>query len=504
MKSLHLYEILQAVKGTAIWFNDLDSESCDGIAITKVSTNSRDELTNGLFVPIIGERVDAHDFIKDALSQGANISFTSRHKCKEDVLADEKLSTAMGHVDFKGKVLIAVADTLQALQMLAEYYRNQFQTPIIGISGSVGKTTTKEMISAALETKLKVLKTFGNMNSQIGVSLMMFELDGTQDVAVIEMGISELDEMKQLCQIAKPDYAVVTNIGVSHIANLKTRENIRKEKLNIVNAFGTESVLYVNGTDDLLKEVYFDYEAYVTKGTEFSIDLSDTTKQRLKASKVCAFGTQEYCNFQATKIETKDEMTSFVLKYPKAEEEIQLKVCGIHNVYNAVVALAIASEFQIAPSEAKLGLETYQPIKMRGQIMNYAGLKVIDDTYNASPDSMKSGINVLLDLNGVNRRIAVLADVLELGEMSKECHYGVGEYIANTAVDVLVTVGEQAKYIAQAVSEHNNRIETYSYSTNEDAILFLDGFVENSDGILVKGSRGMHTEQIVEALSKMF
>lgn len=502
MKSLQLNEILEAVGGTVIWLNDAVACEAKEVCVSKVSTNSRDELTNGLFVPIIGERVDAHDFIKGALDMGAVVSFTSRHKCKEDVMADVAFTEVCNQKAYEGKVLIAVEDTLKALQMLATFYRMKFETPVVGISGSVGKTTTKEMISAALETKCKVLKTFGNMNSQIGVALMMFELDGTQDVAVIEMGISEPEEMKHLCAIAKPKYAVLTNIGVSHIANLKTRENIRKEKANIVNCFGKDSVLYVNGTDDMLQKIAFDFTALSNGQNDFSVDLSETTKSLLKEAKVVAFGTEEYCGFRAVNIETQDEKTSFILSYPEGKEEIRLNVCGIHNVYNAVVALAVAYEFGIHPSVAKQGLESYQPIKMRGQIMNYGSIKVIDDTYNASPDSMKSGINVLLDLNGVNRRIAVLADVLELGDMSSECHYGVGEYVANTAVDALVTIGQQAKFIAKAVKEKNGAIKTYSFDNNEEANEFLLGFVKEQDGILVKGSRGMHTEQIVEALSK--
>lgn len=503
MQSLRLNEILTAVKGTAIWLNQSEGEEVNEITITKVSTNSRDELDGGLFVPVIGERVDAHDFIKGAFENGATAIFTSRHKSFAEVLADEKLNDMLTKGDNKGKVLIAVENTLTALQELAIFYRSKFQIPVIGISGSVGKTTTKEMISAALETKFQVLKTFGNMNSQIGVALMMFELDAKKDVAVIEMGISEPHEMERLCSIARPQYAVLTNIGVSHIANLKTRENIRKEKSKIVNAFGKDSVLYVNGNDDLLKEIYFDYDAIKKGVTDFSIDLDSTTKNKLAASKVSAFGTEDYCGFRAFDIKTMEEKTSFTFAYPEGMEEVHLSVCGIHNVYNAVVALAVAYEFGIQPSVAKLGLQEYQPIKMRGQIFTYGTVKVIDDTYNASPDSMKSGINVLLDLSDVNRRIAILADVLELGELSEACHYGVGEALADKNVDVLVTVGSQAKFIAKAVQDKKSNIVTYSFNHNEEVNEFLAGFVQSKDGILVKGSRGMKTEQIVEALSKL-
>lgn len=504
MEALHLKEILSAVNGTAIWLDAVDSQLAENMKIHQVSTNSRDTLEQGLFVPVIGERVDAHNFIGGAFQNGAIASFTSRHQSMSDVMSDETLTAFIHEGDTKGKVLICVDNTLEALQTLATYYRNKFQTPVIGISGSVGKTTTKEMISAALETKFHVLKTFGNMNSQIGVALMMFELDASKDVAVIEMGISEPHEMERLCSIAQPKFAVLTNIGVSHIANLKTRENIRKEKSKIVNAFDSSSALYVNGNDDLLKEIYTGYETVMksSKGTaEFGIDLDEITKKKLLESRVIAFGTEDYCGFRAIDITTEEERTSFTLVYPEGKEQVQLNVCGIHNVYNALVALAIAYEFGITPEVAKLGLQSYQPMKMRGQIFEYGDLKVIDDTYNASPDSMKSGIHVLLDLSGVHRRIAILADVLELGELSEQCHYGVGEYLADTKVDVLITVGSQAKFIANAVKDRNSGIETYSFEKNEDANAFLATFVKHKDGILVKGSRGMHTEEIVGFLS---
>ena len=495
METLHLKEILEAVNGTAIWLDD--STRNENEIILKVGTNSRETMEQGLFVPVIGERVDAHDFIKGAFESGAIASFTSRHRSMDDVMADDSLKD---YIDLKkGGVLITVEDTVMALQKLATYYRNKFKIPVIGISGSVGKTTTKEMISAALQTQLNVLKTFGNMNSQIGVALMMFELDHKRDVAVIEMGISEENEMNRLCDIAKPCYAVLTNIGVSHIANLKTRENIRKEKTKIANAFLESSVLFVNGNDDLLQEIYLEKE----KNSSMTIDLDDITKEKLMNARVLAFGTQEFCGFQAYEIKTQNEKTTFMMRYPAGEMQVKLNVCGIHNVYNALVAMALAYEFGIDLEVAKSGLEQYEPVKMRGQIFTFHNIKVIDDTYNASPDSMRSGVNVLLDLSGVNRRIAILADVLELGEHSRECHYGVGEYIAKTKVDVLVTIGSQAKFIAKAVNDNNITIKTYSFETNEEANQFLTGFIQKQDGILVKGSRGMHTEQVVEYLKEL-
>jgi UDP-N-acetylmuramoyl-tripeptide--D-alanyl-D-alanine ligase len=519
MEALSVAEIAKAVGGTVLCGDKK-------MQINEVSTNSKKMEGNALFVPIVGERVDAHDFIRDAFENGAKACFTSRNT-----------------VVVNDMVTIAVEDTLKALQALGAYYRNRFTMPVIGITGSVGKTTTKEMVSAALETKFKVLKTEGNMNSQVGLPLMMLRMGAQHEIAVIEMGMSEEGEMSKLAEIARPDTAVMTNIGVSHIAQLKTKENIRKEKLNIINAFHDKSVLFINGNDDLLSELYpagsenphnqdkkigtienkaAENAIIEEKNTEkaiekcessentdkFLIDVSDATRAKLTHAKITAFGTEDFCDYRAENIETINGETHFILrkKSNSAEtmeddgEEIVLQVLGIHNVYNALAAIAIAEHYQIPPGIAKEGLRNYLPIAMRGQIKECHGLKIIDDSYNASPDSMKSGIQVLLALAGVDRRIAVLADVLELGEMSKECHYEVGTFIADQNIEALIAIGSEAFYIAKGVEDKNKNILTRTFATNAEAIEFLKSFLKEKDGILVKGSRGMKTDDIVKAL----
>lgn len=489
MEALSVAEIAKAVGGTVLCGDEK-------VQINEVSTNSKKMEGNALFVPIVGERVDAHDFIKDAFENGAKACFTSRNA-----------------VVVNDMVTIAVEDTLKALQALGAYYRNRFTLPVIGITGSVGKTTTKEMVSAALETRFKVLKTEGNMNSQVGLPLMMLRMEAQHEIAVIEMGMSEEGEMSKLAEIARPDTAVMTNIGVSHIAQLKTRENIRKEKLNIINAFHDKSVLFINGNDDLLSELY-PTQSEITKNQRLEntdkiyIDVSDATRAKLTHAKITAFGTEDFCDYRAEDIETINGETHFILRKKSNSEEtmegdgeaIILQVLGIHNVYNALAAIAIAEHYQIPPRIAKEGLRNYLPIAMRGEIKECHGLKIIDDSYNASPDSMKSGIQVLLALGGVDRRIAVLADVLELGEMSKECHYEVGTFVADQNIDALVAIGSEAYYIAKGVEDKNGSILTRVFATNAEAIEFLKSFLKEKDGILIKGSRGMKTDEIVKAL----
>ena len=493
MEPLSIREIADAVGGSVVFGNE-------DVMISYVNTNSKEEVKDSLFVPIIGERVDGHDFIEDAFKNGASACFISK-----DIPYQKEYT------------YIKVEDTLKALQMLGAYYRNKFDIPVIGITGSVGKTTTKEMVSCALETKYKVLKTIGNMNSQVGLPLMMFHMNKEHEIAVIEMGMSEPGEMERLTKIARPEVAIITNIGVSHIAQLKTKENIRKEKSNIINAFHENSVLYLNGDDILLKELYNEniFANYNKNSQSYDIiDLEDITREKLLQGKTVAFGLNDECEYRAENIRTIDGKMYFTLIVDKKDstaknktpdnthvikEEIKLSVLGMHNVYNALVALAVANHFGIPTSVAKVGLETYSPISMRGQIKKVNDITFIDDSYNASPDSMKSGIGVLLALENVKRRIAVLADIKELGEVSQECHYEVGVYISAEAVDEVVTIGEEANYIAKGVIDNNKLIKVVCFSNNEEAIDYLKTELIEGDGVLVKGSNSMRTFEIVKA-----
>lgn len=485
MKAISVEAIATAVGGQII-AGEKD------IKISSVSINSKEIQKGALFVPIIGERVDAHNFIEMALEAGAVATFTSKEM--EQYVP--------------GKVYIKVEDTLKALQKAAAYYRSLFSVKLIGITGSVGKTTTKEMVAAALETGYKVLKTKGNMNSQIGLPLMMFHIEEDTELAVIEMGMSEKGEMNRLSRIAKPDIVILTNIGVSHIGQLGSKENIRREKMNIVNNFTGEQKVYVNGNDPLLYEIKQfseDAKKNVYPKEEF---FDEETKDKLDILMVHTYGTGSNCEYLAKDIKNNGECTAFTYCFDGKEEEIKLSVLGVHNVNNATVALAVAGQLGIEPAVAKKGLEQYKPIEMRGQIYEHKGFKIIDDTYNASPDSMKSGISVLMDLCGIKRRIAVLADVLELGEVSHDCHYEVGSYIADAVkeekkIDMLVTVGTEAQAIASGVKDRNGQIEVHSFLDCQEAISYLSDIVRADDGLLVKGSRGMHMEQIVDALKKM-
>lgn len=450
-------EIVRAVQGILLG-------GSEELKVTGACVDSRKAKKGDIFVPLIGEKVDAHRFLRMVLEGETDCAFTSSREAYEEVKD-------------LGKTVILVEDTLKALQDMAFYYRSRFELPLIGITGSVGKTTTKEMIAAALETRLSVLKTEGNMNSQIGLSLMMLRLTKEHQAAVIEMGMSEKGEMSRLARIARPQMAVMTNIGVSHIAQLGSQENICEEKLHITDAFSKETGrLFLNGDDPLLSKV------------------------KLSCGQCIFYGTSEICTLRATDIKTEGEETHFTFHYPGGTEPIVLSVLGKHNVLNALAALGVAMELGISPAEAKVGLQGYRPLAMRGQIYEKDGWKVIDDTYNASPDSMKSSIQVLLEHREFSRRFAVLADVLELGEMSYSCHYEVGEYIAQTGIDEVITVGKEARAIGEALKKKAAPIRFHAFATNEEAAVYLKENLRAGDGCVIKGSRGMHTDEIIKML----
>lgn len=461
--------------------------------IQNVVIDSREEAEKALFVPIVGEKTDGHRYVKGAIENGAEALFIKQDtKFREYILDLAKE---------KEVAVIEVEHTVLALQRFAAWYRSCFTLPIIGITGSVGKTTTKEMIASALETKKKVLKTIGNKNSQIGLPLMMFYLDDSYEVAVIEMGMSEVGEMKNLAFVAKPECAVITNIGVAHIAQLGSKEAIRKEKLAIANEFLEGSVLFVNGNDRLLAQTV----TQITQN-EITIDCTTKTKEALAKTTPITYGIGEGFAYSAKEIITTEQGICFTVCYKEQGEFVEfpmkLKVYGEHNVLNALAALAVAKHFGIDIKTAINGLEQYEPIAMRGQIKKVDGITWIDDTYNASPDSMKSGANVLLSITG-KRHIVVFADVLELGECSEQLHREVGAYLASLkkndkVVDVLLTVGEQAAFLAKEAKQHGLQ-QVSSFLSNQEASAYLKELLQEGDVVLVKGSRGMKTEEIIKA-----
>ena len=440
------------------------AEACGGrllcgnenTVVTSVSTDSRKISAGALFVPIKGERTDAHIYIDAVFAAGAAATLTQNDTKKIDV-----------------HPWIFVPDTGIALQQIAAAYRSKFDIPVIGITGSVGKTTTKEMVALALSSSYCVMKTEGNQNSQVGLPLTLFRLEETHEAAVIEMGMSDFGEMSRLCSMARPRYAVMTNIGISHIQQLKTQENILQEKLHITDSFDEDSILFLNGEDPMLAGL----------------------REKLPHIRKVYFGTEPWCDYRAQEIETTDAGVRFRMTANGVSVYVELPVPGFHNVLNALAGLSVTHCLGGDVFAAAKALSQYEPPAMRQQIHKVRGITLIDDSYNASPDALRSSLQVLRTFPG--RKIAVLADMLELGDMEEAAHRQVGKMVAENGVDLLVTVGERARWIAEEAKAHSD-MPCSSFSNNSEAIAFLQETVCEGDVLLVKGSRSMHMDEIVK------
>ncbi len=451
MQRFNVNDVLKATGGKLIC-GEPDFE------ISEITTDSRKAGVNMLFIPIAGENNDGHDFIRDAFANGAGAVIT--HK---DIPA------------YDGKSIVKVKDTRIALGDIARYYKEKYNLPTVAVTGSVGKTTTKDMIAAVLAMKYNTLKTQGNFNNDIGLPLTVFRLEEKHQMAVLEMGMSHMGEINYLASIAKPDSAVITNIGMSHIENLGSQENIYRSKMQVCDYFTKDNLLVVNGDDKFL-----------ARGTDKCKVIT------------CGIKNKE-CDLTAENIQNLGiDGTKFSIFVDGRNYEIYIKIPGVHNVYNALAAIAIGRHYGVPMEDIAEGIREFSLTNMRMEIKNFKDIVVIDDCYNASPDSIRAALKVLSEIRA-ERKIAVLGDVLEMGGFAEKEMYELGTEISD--IDVLVTVGDTAKFIAKGAELAGNE-QIYSFKTVPEAIEFLDGFVLKGDNILVKASRGMHFEQIVDALGK--
>ncbi|MCH5321708.1 MAG: UDP-N-acetylmuramoyl-tripeptide--D-alanyl-D-alanine ligase, partial [Eubacterium sp.] len=368
------------------------------------------KITEGcLFICIKGERFDAHRFAQEALDKGA--AAVMIHK----------------DIDING-CFVKVADTSKALLDLGGYYRSKFNLHLVGLTGSVGKTTTKEFTYLVVNSKYNAIKTLGNLNNEIGLPQMLFQLDSTTEAAVIEMGMNHFGEIHRLSTAAKPTIALITNVGTSHIENLGSREGILKAKLEILDGLEKGSTLILNGDNDMLSTV---------KNDDYNI----------------VFYGIENGDFKAENIVQGENETSFDILYFGKSQRVVIPTIGIHNVYNALSAFAVGYFLDIDPQLSADALKSYVPEGMRQKSVSHGGVTFIEDCYNASPDSMKAAINTLSDTKG-NKKIAVLSDMLELGDYSKTAHKEVGKIVSDAGIDYLLTVGEMSNYITQSALDN--------------------------------------------------
>lgn len=456
MEAITLRELLEAVDGKLLGsYADLDTP------ILAVDIDSRKVHQAGLFVPLLGERVDGHAYINSALEAGAAGCLLSRPR---DSYRDDKF-------------YVKVGNTEKALGDLAAWYKSRFQIPFIGVTGSVGKTTAKDMIAAVLSTKYKVLKTEGNYNNNVGLPLTILRLNREHEVCVLEMGMDRFGEIDYLGGIVQPDVGVITNIGDAHIERLGSRENIFKAKCELLPHIKRDGLLVVNGDDELLVTL------------------------RGSAPVAAAFcGTGEENEYRACL--TGGDGISHIhcrLTTPHMDQEVMIPALGEHMIYPTLLAAAVAERFGLTAEQISLGLTQFVPTRMRMNIHTRAnGITILDDTYNASPQSMRAAISVLSDSPG-SWKAAVLGDMLELGPFAPALHAGVGEYLGKVGINCLVAVGEQAENIAQSARESGVPV-VYHCKSREEAEKVLPEILRPDSTILVKASRGMQLETLSACL----
>ncbi len=469
MKDIRVKQIVEAAKGRLLLGNEDQ-------AVDAVSLDSRNMAGRDLFVPIIGEKVDAHRFICQAISNGAVAVFTSAHESGDQVEAAIKAWEKLGNDPEPARkaAWIAVEDTKKALQDLGVYCRSRIAAPLVGITGSVGKTTTREMIAAALSAGFNVYRTPGNSNSQVGVPITMCEIPGDAGIAVIELGMSEPGEMEKIAQVARVDSAVITNIGIAHIGQLGSQENILKEKLNIQEGMNPQGVLFLNGDDELLKGV----SARDGRPTIY-------------------FGMSPQCSYRAVDVRLDEGYPVFTADCKGEQIPVRLNVMGLHMVSNAMAALAVAGEYGVPLKDAAAGLAEFTGYKGRQLVYEKNGITIIDDSYNASPVSMKAGLEVLASMKPGARKIAVLADMRELGPDEAQLHLEIGHYIADHPVDRLLLLGDLAAQIGIGIAQKGGSTPFMQYGNQGEILEWLKRETAEGDCILFKGANSMRLSDVV-------
>lgn len=455
METLLVSQILEAVHGTLI-------AGDRSAAVTEVCTDSRRIAAGSLFIPLVGEKFDGHSYIASALAAGAAGCVTARE------VTDP----------IPGKFYIRVADTQEALGGLAEYYLGLHRVPVVAVTGSVGKTTTKDMVASVLGEKYNVLKTEGNFNNNIGLPLTIFRLTGEHQIAVLEMGMNHLGEIDYLTRIAHPDVALITNIGDAHIENLGCRENTLKAKAEIFHGMTAEGKAVLNGDDPLLR----------------------TLAGRLE-QEITWCGRSPDSDYYAAELrEDWADHMECLLHTPDGSWNQMIPGLGAHMAYPVTMACAVGRLFGLSDAEISAGIEGFAPTKMRMAILSCAnGITVLNDTYNANPQSMRAGLEILAKQPG-QKKIAVLGDMLELGDRGPALHREIGACALELGIDCLVTVGELGACIAQGAE---GLAELYPCAGQEEARAALRGAVRPDSTILVKASRGMKFEHLAAFLTEL-
>ncbi|MCM3126258.1 UDP-N-acetylmuramoyl-tripeptide--D-alanyl-D-alanine ligase [Paenibacillus sp. MER 78] len=455
-----LYQIAQMCGGTLL--RDQDSE----LNIHGVYTDSRMPAEGRLFVPLAGERFDGHEYAAECLAAGAvGIMWQKDHGTPPE-----------------GPVIV-VEDTLLALQELSAAYLRESGASVVAITGSNGKTTTKDMVYSLLSTTYKVHKTQGNFNNHIGLPLTILDMPQDTQITVLEMGMSSRHEIERLAEIARPDVAVITNIGEAHLLQLGSREEIARAKLEIVSGLKNDGLLIYNGDDSLADRV-----------------LAEPTTKKPKEFKRFTFGMNQTNNDFPTGI-TNHAGGMIFTSVSSGEEAMQIPLIGHHNVVNSLAALAVARHYGVSHDDMRKGLGEVKLTGMRIEVTKgVSGITVLNDAYNASPTAMKAAIDALSGLAGYERKAAVLGDMLELGPREEELHEEIGQYLTPAKLDLVFTYGSLSSNIAKGALLNMPNHAVFAFEDKAALTAHLKATMTPKDVVLVKASRGMKLEEVANAL----
>jgi UDP-N-acetylmuramoyl-tripeptide--D-alanyl-D-alanine ligase len=451
----------------------LSGDADGGQLIQGVSKDTRTIEQGNLYVPLIGEAFDGHAFVQSAFEKGAAASFWQKDH--------EQPPT--------GVPLIIVEDTLAALQQLAKAYRHQLDVRVVGITGSNGKTTTKDMTAAVLSTRFQVHKTLGNYNNHIGLPLTMLQLSEETQIAVLEMGMSGRWEIDFLSRLAEPEIVVITNIGESHLLQLGSRTEIARAKTEILAGLQEDGVLVYNGDEPLIEEVL--------------PELDEPGRRKGKSFRRVRFGAGTDNDLYPLEIRMEGKGTYFTVNTDK-DTTVYIPLLGSHNVVNALAALAVGKHFGLRNDTMAEGLRSLVMTGMRIEVsVTPSRVTILNDAYNASPTSMRAAIDLLQELHAKGRKFAVLADMLELGEQEADFHREIGRHLNPAHVHTVYTYGPLGAYIAEGAREKFPQDRVRYFEEKEQLAHTLSAATADGDVVLIKGSRGMKMEQVAARLMQV-
>ncbi len=445
-------DIVEAVGGQLI-------QGPEKVSVKSVCIDSRNVQKDEVFIAIKGDIFDGHDFITEVVARGVRV-----------IVLHKLVAVKNSHVS-----VIQVKDTTAALGHLARFHRLRSKAAVIALTGSTGKTTTKEMITCVLEKRYRVLKSEGTQNNHIGVPLTLLKIKPNHQMVVVECGTNQPGDIPWLADIVRPNVAVFTNIGSSHLQKLKTPQGVLKEKWKLTSYLGPKGAVVVNADDPLLA----------------------TQVKTIKNLSVLTYGIHKNCRYRATEVNVKDGLS---VNFKIQKKSFSLNTCSTNSIYNALAAYACGCFFSVSIDKIAAALNSFAFPKGRGQIVKLGSGWMINDSYNANPVSMLNAIQMLNVLKTQGKRIMIAADMLELGTKAKDLHGDIGGSIARSRIDVLITIGALSRHMAARARKDNKQMSVFACADVESAQKHLIKVLTNGDSILIKGSRRMATERIVNFL----